>query len=70
MTVEEMKRWIDNASYQDILDKWRNDPTGSPWFQGEIGRYYTAAMKRKRDAATFNERVAASKTIGRRNQSE
>ena len=64
MNAEQMKTWIDNASYESLLSKWRFEPVGSPWFQGEIGDYYTAAMKKKREETSQDEQVAASKRIG------
>ena len=64
MTIQEMKEWIDNASYLMLLGKWRHAPAGSPWFQGELGKYYTDAMKRKRAETPPGEQVAASKAIG------
>ena len=28
MTPDDAIQWIDNASYEELLDKWRNSPTG------------------------------------------
>ncbi len=64
MTIDEMKKWIDNANYFSLLQKWRSEPSGSPWFQGELGDYYSTVMARKRDVTPDGERVAASKAIG------
>lgn len=33
------KRWIDNASYSELLEKIRTEPPTSEWFQGETGQY-------------------------------
>lgn len=63
MTNEEMKNWIDNASYYSLLAKWRSSPSGSPFFQGEIGQYYKEVLARKRDADPGGA-VDASKSIG------
>lgn len=62
MTVEQ-KEWIDNASYEQLLSRWRFAPVGSPWFQGEVGDYYKQVMARKRDADPDGH-VRASKSIG------
>ena len=35
-----IKAWIDGASYESLLERWRNAPVGDPAFQGEAGRYY------------------------------
>ena len=64
MTTDEMKKWIDTASYQELLSRWRFAPVGSPWFSGEIGDYYTKAMKERREKEGNDVHVAASKAIG------
>ena len=61
---ESMKNWIDDASYEDLLSKWRFAPVGSPYFQGEIGKYYTKVMAEKRSQVGNTEHVKASKSIG------
>jgi hypothetical protein len=45
MTTAE-KAWIDAASYEDLLRRWRYLQTGSPWFTGETGLYYLEVMAR------------------------
>ena len=62
--TQEMKKWIDAASYQDLLEKWRFEPIGSHWFEGETGKYFKEAMKMKRENTSPGEQVAASKAIG------
>lgn len=59
-----MKAWIDNADYQDLLERWRNAPVGSPWFQGAVGEYYSKAISERRRKVSDAEHVAASKSIG------
>ena len=59
-----MKTWIDNASYESLLSKWRFESVGSPWFRDEIGDYYMVAMKKKREEISHDEQVIASKSIG------
>jgi hypothetical protein len=61
--TEEQKRWIDNASYETLLRKWRFAPVGDPMFQGEDGAYYSKVMFAKRDAAP-DAAVRASKNVG------
>ena len=56
-----MKRWIDDASYEELLRKWRFASAGDPYFQGESGIYYSNVMAQKRMAV---DHVAASKRIG------
>jgi hypothetical protein len=59
-----IKTWIDNASYEALLEKWRNAPVGHPFFQDETGDYYTKVMKEKRELVGDTEHVRASKSIG------
>ena len=64
MTKEKMKEWIDKADYRSLLRKWRFAPVGDPFFQGDIGDYYSNVMARKRSEVGHEEAVRASKTIG------
>jgi len=64
MTEEQMKKWIDSASYEELLCKWRFSPVGDPFFQGKMGDYYGDAMRKKREEAGSGEHVRASKSIG------
>jgi len=65
MTTDEMKKWIDAASYEELLRKWRFEPGGSPWFAREIGIYYANRMAEMRNSKGGNDaHVAASKAIG------
>jgi len=57
------KNWIDNASYEDLLQKWRYAPVGNEIFQGETGEYYSKVMAEKR-AKTDDNGVSASKSVG------
>jgi len=73
-TEQEMKAWIDQASYEDLLRKWRFAEVGSPWFAGEVGEYYKEMMGKRRQAEMVAEtlmtgdvpdvHVRASKRIG------
>lgn len=64
MNTSEMKEWIDNANYEELLSRWRFAPSGSIWFQGEIGVYYKEVMKKKGEEIGNDARVQASKNIG------
>ena len=61
---ESIKNWINNASYEDMLRKWRFAASGDPFFQGENGEYYSKIMAEKRKAVGNAAHVAASKSIG------
>ena len=56
------KRFIDNLSYEELLDHWRNAPLGDPWFQGETGEYWRKRMEKMREDGV--DHVAISKKIG------
>lgn len=62
MTPEE-KVWIDNASYEVLLRKWRFAPCTDEFFQGETGTYMAKVMTEKRSADPRGA-IAASKRIG------
>ena len=63
-SVEEKKHWIDNASYEELLRKWRFAPAGDSFFSGEVGEYYIAKLKKKCDEVGEAEHTRASKAIG------
>lgn len=56
------KAWIDSASYEELLNKWRFAPIGDAFFHGETGRYYAEVMAERR--AAHPDPVAASKRVG------
>jgi len=60
----DMKTWIDTATYEQLLTKWRFHPAGHELLQGEVGDYYTMVMKEKEMALPPGEKVAVSKRIG------
>ena len=64
MINEEMKNWIDNASYEELLRKWRFDPSGPGFFQGEIGLYFQQKMSEKKNKLSHEEQVRISKAVG------
>jgi len=59
-----MKTWIDNASYEELLYKWRFAESGDPFFSGEMGEYYSKVIREKRDALEPGIAAAISKKIG------
>jgi len=64
MTDKE-KTWIDAASYEQLLRRWRMAPGGGdPIFQGDTGKYYSKVMQQKRAEVGPGEAVRASKSIG------
>jgi len=59
----QFKGWIDAQSYQGLLNRWRNAPSGDLIFTGPIGEYYGKRMAYMRNLEPDNG-VAASKAIG------
>ena len=60
---KEYKDWIDNASYEELLRRWRfseNDPI----FLGKAGQYYLDKLCSKRKGIGCIAHVAVSKRIG------
>jgi hypothetical protein len=61
---EEDKKLIDSLSYSELLQKWRHDPSGTPLFTGETGKYFKKVMFEKKEKLSHEEQVAASKSVG------
>ena len=64
MTSEQMKDWIDNASYKELLRKWRFASTGDPFFMGGMGDYYSRKLDILRNLVGDEEHTKMSKDIG------
>lgn len=64
MTSEQMIKWINEASYFELLNLWRFAKPGSPWFQGEVGEHYKKVMLEKKAALSHEEQVRTSKEVG------
>lgn len=62
--TEDQKKWIDNSTYEQLLQKWRTAPVGDPIFEGEAGKYYTKIMSQRQKEIGHDAQVAASKRIG------
>lgn len=62
--ADELREWIDKATYHQLLERWRCAPVGDPIFQGEIGEYYAEVMKTRRAQVGNAEHVRISKQIG------
>ena len=62
--LEDQKKWIDEASFYELLTLWRGAPVGEPKFQGEAGDYYARVMAKKKDALEPGEAVRISKEVG------
>lgn len=58
---DKIKEWIDEASYEALLRKWRFANLGDKMFSGEEGKYYSKVMLEKKDEC---DHVAVSKRVG------
>ena len=47
MTESEMRNWIDNAPYRQLLEKWRHARIGDPFFSDVMGKYFRDVMSKK-----------------------
>jgi len=59
--TENLKKEIDEMSYESMLSQWRFAPVGTPIFQGESGNYFAKIMAEKSKTANH---VKISKNIG------
>lgn len=60
-----VKEWIDKATYEDLLRRWRFTDIGDPMFVGDTGEYFIKRMKELRALGARNDiHVTASKRIG------
>ena len=62
--TDEQQGWIDRATYQEVLGRWRFAPVGDPIFQGDTGKYYGKKMAERKSEVGQGEHVRASKAIG------
>ena len=62
--TDEHRDWIDNATYEQLLRKWRFAKVGDPMFRDDTGDYYAKARARKKEEVGPEAAVAASKRIG------
>jgi hypothetical protein len=64
MSYEEMIEWIDHASLEQLLQKWRFASVGDEFFRGKIGDHFCKRMNELRQKVGSEEWSAASKKVG------
>jgi len=64
MTDQERIEWINNATYYQLLERWRFAPVGEPFLRGEVGEHYNVVMRQKRKEVSSEDFVRISKAIG------
>lgn len=62
--TEHEKKWIDCATYRQLLAKIRFEPVGSPWMTGDTGAHLFARYKELKAQTPLSEQAAASKELG------
>ena len=63
MTEADLRAWINGATTEELLRKWRFAPNGDEFCTGEVGRYFDAVLKERREADPAGY-TAASKAVG------
>jgi len=64
MMTEGQRIWIINASYYELLKRWRFAEGRDDIFHGESGQFYSDTMNYKKEQLSLNECVRISKLIG------
>jgi len=64
MTEYEMKTWIDEATYEQLLRKWRFSSLKDPFFQGRVGLYYKKRLREKEETLGEESAKAIGKIVG------
>lgn len=64
MIADDTRKLIDDMSYEQMLRLYRFEPSGSPWFTGEVGDYFHLMMLEKKNALSNEEQVEISKRVG------
>ncbi len=62
--LEADKNWIEAATYEQLLRRWRHASVGDQMFQGGTGDYYAKVMEEKKQRLPHNEQVNVSKNVG------
>lgn len=64
MTDREKLDWINQASFEDLLRKWRFAPAGDPFLKGHIGDHFNKIYCQRRNSLDPGEFTRISKKIG------
>ena len=62
--TNEKKKWIDNASYEQLLMKWRFESIANSHFANEDGLYYSKIMNKRKNELSSGEQVEVSNRVG------
>ena len=61
----DQREWIDNASYEQLLQKCRYAPVGDTMFVGDTSSHFMATMARRKEEVGPTEAAATSKRVRR-----
>ena len=61
---EQMRAWVDEASYEELLMRWRFAPSTDTIFHGDLGRHFVQTMASKKNALAISDQVTISKRVG------
>ncbi len=64
LNFKKLKKWIDDADYEQLLYKWRYSVIGNPFFLGELGEYYRNVMLQKKKTLSPEKAIRISKKVG------
>lgn len=64
MTDQELWDWTDNATYEELLKKWRFAKDGDPLFRCGMGRHFSDVMFKRKAALPPGEAARISKKVG------
>jgi hypothetical protein len=62
--TEQLKKEIDNMTYEQMLSRWRFSPVGDQMFTEESGKYFAQVMREKKNNLSESEHVKVSKDLG------
>jgi len=62
--TNEQQQWIENATYEELLKRWRFAKDSDTIFQEDAGSYYQDQMNKKKAMLAAAEQVVISKRIG------
>lgn len=64
MNEEPTVQSAENLDYYAMRKRFRFEPVGSPWFQGEVGEVMMRRMKQYEREIPQEQQVAVSKQLG------
>lgn len=60
----ELKKKIEDMSYEELLRRWRFYLPGDPMFKGEVGEFFAITLVKRREQVGAAQHTTVSKMIG------